>query len=54
VRQTRLSKGKKKNTMDEIKTKQQVVEKIKEASKILVTVSNSPSVDELSAALALT
>lgn len=40
--------------MDEIKTKQQVVEKIKEASKILVTVSNSPSVDELSAALALT
>ncbi len=40
--------------MDEIKTKQQVVEKIKEANKILVTVSRSPSVDELSAALALT
>lgn len=40
--------------MDEIKTKQQVVEKIKESAKILVTVSNSPSVDALSAALALT
>lgn len=40
--------------MDEIKAKQQVVEKIKEASKILVTVSDSPSVDALSAALALT
>lgn len=40
--------------MDEIKTKQQVVEKIKESSKILVTVSDNPSVDALSAALALT
>lgn len=40
--------------MDELKTKQQVVEKIKEASKILVTVSDNPSVDALSAALALT
>jgi len=40
--------------MDEIKTKQQVVEKIKEATKILVTVSDDPSVDALSAALALT
>ncbi len=40
--------------MDEIKSKQQVVEKIKESSKILVTVSDSPSVDALSAALALT
>jgi len=40
--------------MDELKTKQQVVEKIKESAKILVTVSNSPSVDALSAALALT
>lgn len=40
--------------MDEIKIKQQVVEKIKESSKILITVSNSPSVDALSAALALT
>ena len=40
--------------MDEIKAKQQVVEKIKEASKILVTVSDNPSVDALSAALGLT
>lgn len=40
--------------MDEIKAKQQVVEKIKEAGKILVTVSDNPSVDALSAALALT
>ncbi len=40
--------------MDEIKAKQQVIEKIKEASKILVTVSDSPSVDALSAALGLT
>ncbi len=40
--------------MDEIKTKQQIVEKIKSSSKILVTVSNDPSVDALSAALALT
>ncbi len=40
--------------MDEIKAKQQVVAKIKEASKILVTVSDDPSVDALSAALALT
>ena len=40
--------------MDEIKAKQQVVEKIKEAGKILVTVSDDPSVDALSAALALT
>lgn len=39
--------------MDEIKAKQQVVEKIKESSKILVTVSDSPSVDALSAALGL-
>lgn len=40
--------------MDEIKAKQQVVEKIKESAKILITVSDSPSVDALSAALALT
>ncbi|HWT40918.1 MAG TPA: hypothetical protein VN081_06695 [Dongiaceae bacterium] len=40
--------------MDEIKAKQQVVEKIKEAGKILVTVSDNPSVDALSAALGLT
>lgn len=40
--------------MDEIKAKQKVVEKITEASKILVTVSDNPSVDALSAALGLT
>lgn len=39
--------------MDEIKAKQQIVEKIKEVGKILVTVSNDPSVDALSAALGL-
>jgi len=40
--------------MDDIKAKQQIVEKIKAATNILVTVSNSPSVDALSAALGLT
>ena len=40
--------------MDDIKAKQQIVEKIKAANSILVTVSNSPSVDALSAALGLT
>lgn len=40
--------------MDEIKAKQQVVSKIKESSKILVTVSDNPSVDALSAAIGLT
>jgi nanoRNase/pAp phosphatase (c-di-AMP/oligoRNAs hydrolase) len=39
--------------MDDIKAKQQVVDKIKEATSILVTVSDSPSVDALSAALGL-
>ena len=39
--------------MDEIKIKQQAIERIKKAEKILVTVSDSPSVDELSAALGL-
>lgn len=34
--------------------KQQIVEKIKDSSNILVTVSSNPSVDELSAALGLT
>ena len=34
--------------------KQQIVERIKESSNILVTVSTDPSVDELSAALGLT
>lgn len=59
VKQTRLcNKRTKRKTqekaMDDIKAKQQVVEKIKEASKILITVSNNPSVDALSAALGLT
>ncbi|MDB5179890.1 MAG: hypothetical protein JWN12_522 [Candidatus Saccharibacteria bacterium] len=40
--------------MDDIKAKQQIVEKIKSATNILVTVSNSPSVDALSSALGLT
>ena len=39
--------------MDDIKAKQQVVDKIKEATSVLVTVSKSPSVDALSAALGL-
>ncbi len=40
--------------MDAGNAKQQVVEKIKNSANVLVTVSASPSVDELSAALALT
>jgi len=40
--------------MDDIKVKQEIVEKIKSSSNILITVSNDPSVDELSAALGLT
>jgi hypothetical protein len=36
------------------KTKQQIVDKIKSSTNILVTVSNNPSVDELTAALGLT
>lgn len=40
--------------MDDIKAKQQIVEKIKSSANILVTVSNDPSVDALSAALGLT
>jgi hypothetical protein len=40
--------------MNEGSTKQQIVEAIKSNSNILVTVSDSPSVDELSAALGLT
>ena len=39
--------------MDELKTKQQVVDKLKQSEKVLVTVSKNPSVDELSAALGL-
>lgn len=40
--------------MDNGNAKQQIVDKIKEKSNILVTVSTDPSVDELSAALGLT
>ena len=39
--------------MDDIKAKQQIVEKIKSSTNILITVSNDPSVDSLSAALGL-
>ena len=40
--------------MNDAKTKQQVVDKIQSSTNILVTVSDSPSVDALSAALGLT
>ena len=40
--------------MNDTKTKQQIIDKIKDVTNILVTVSNDPSVDELSAALGLT
>lgn len=40
--------------MNDPKIKQQIVEKIKDSTNILVTVSNDPSVDELAAALGLT
>ena len=40
--------------MNDGNAKQQIVDKIRKSSNILVTVSNNPSVDELSAALGLT
>lgn len=40
--------------MDDIKAKQQIVDKLKESTNILVTVSNDPSVDALSSAIGLT
>lgn len=40
--------------MDPTAAKQQIVERIKQASNILVTVSNNPSVDQLSACIGLT
>lgn len=40
--------------MNDVKTKQEIVDKITASTNVLVTVSNDPSVDELSAALALT
>lgn len=39
--------------MSDVSAKQQIVDKIKSSTNILVTVSNNPSVDELSAALGL-
>jgi len=39
--------------MNDVKTKQQILDKIKSSTNILVTVSDSPSVDALSAALGL-
>jgi nanoRNase/pAp phosphatase (c-di-AMP/oligoRNAs hydrolase) len=39
---------------DALSARQQIVDKIKDTSNILVTVSRNPSVDELSAALGLT
>ncbi len=39
--------------MDDVTAKKQIVNKIKEATNILITVSNDPSVDALSAALGL-
>ncbi|MFA5172756.1 MAG: hypothetical protein WC426_14430 [Sulfuriferula sp.] len=40
--------------MNDVKIKQQIIDKIKASTNILVTVSNDPSVDALSAALGLT
>ncbi|HSX18394.1 MAG TPA: hypothetical protein VLE51_03505 [Candidatus Saccharimonadales bacterium] len=40
--------------MDQAAAKQQIVEKIKQANNILVTVSNDPSVDQLSACIGVT
>lgn len=40
--------------MDDVKSKQEIVEKINASTNILVTVSNDPSVDALSASLGLT
>lgn len=40
--------------MDDLKARQQVVDKIKKSTNILITVSNDPSIDALSAALSLT
>jgi hypothetical protein len=40
--------------MNDAKTKQQVIEKITNSTNVLVTVSNNPSVDALSSAIALT
>ncbi|HZP55447.1 MAG TPA: hypothetical protein VFB03_01615 [Candidatus Saccharimonadales bacterium] len=40
--------------MDQTAAKQQIVEKLKQANNVLVTVSNSPSVDQLAACIGMT
>jgi hypothetical protein len=40
--------------MDQAQAKQQIVERVKQATNILVTVSNNPSVDQLAACIGLT
>lgn len=54
--QTHLKPTPRKNTTmaDSLSARQQIIDKIKEVSNILVTVSQDPSVDQLSAALGLT
>ncbi len=47
-------KSQKIKKMDPAAAKQQIVERIKQASNILVTVSNNPSVDQLAACIGLT
>jgi hypothetical protein len=48
------NKNRKKRLMNDGNAKQQIAEKVKNSSNIMVTVSTNPSVDELSAALGLT
>jgi hypothetical protein len=50
----KTNKIKKIISMEDLKAKQQVVEKIKSSANILVTVSDNPTVDALSAAIGLT
>jgi hypothetical protein len=52
--QKKNTKEHQKTTMNDVKVKQQIIDKIKASTNILVTVSNDPSVDALSAALGLT
>jgi len=54
MREPKNKKDTNKTTMNDVKVKQQIVEKIKASTNILVTVSTDPSVDALSAALGLT
>jgi nanoRNase/pAp phosphatase (c-di-AMP/oligoRNAs hydrolase) len=50
----RSTKRKTGNNMADTSVKQQIVDKLKDSSNILVTVNSDPSVDELSAALGIT